>query len=143
VSLRSFYAFDQLRRHLGTSRAAQLVFGEDAALSVLRRVGDCRDRVRALVHPELVTGREDGFVSAAWTVKPGSTRRGEASCNLTERILEIPLAMTRRHASCGPRTDARASEPPRDPNTTARSMMCHRQLLECAEETSHQHVIAA
>ncbi len=35
VSLRSFYAFDQLRRHLGTSRAAQLVFGEDAALSVL------------------------------------------------------------------------------------------------------------
>ena len=47
--------------------------------------------MRALVHPELVTGREDGFVSAAWTVKPGSTRRGEASCNLTERILEIPL----------------------------------------------------
>ena len=43
------------------------------------------------MHPELVTGREDGFVSAAWTVKPGSTRRGEASCNLTERILEIPL----------------------------------------------------
>jgi hypothetical protein len=44
-----------------------------------------------VVHPELVTGREDGFVNAAWTVKPGSTRRGEASCNLTERILEVPL----------------------------------------------------
>jgi hypothetical protein len=35
VSLRSFYAFDELRRHLGPTRAAQLVFGEDAATSVL------------------------------------------------------------------------------------------------------------
>ncbi len=47
--------------------------------------------MRDVVHPELVTGRDDGFVNAAWTVKPGSTRRGEASCNLTERILEVPL----------------------------------------------------
>jgi hypothetical protein len=46
-----------------------------------------------MVHPELVTGREDGFVNAPWTVKPGSTRRGEASCNLTERILEVPLGI--------------------------------------------------
>ncbi len=35
VSLRSFYAFDELRRHLGPSRAAQLVFGEETAISVL------------------------------------------------------------------------------------------------------------
>src|SRR5664280_2697599 len=35
VSLRSFYAFDELRRHLGSPRAAQLVFGEDSATSVL------------------------------------------------------------------------------------------------------------
>jgi MoxR-like ATPase len=35
VSLRSFYAFDDLRRHHGTSRAAQLVFGEAAAQSIL------------------------------------------------------------------------------------------------------------
>ncbi len=35
VSLRSFYAFDQLRRHHGASRAAQLVFGGEAAQSVL------------------------------------------------------------------------------------------------------------
>lgn len=47
--------------------------------------------MRDVVHPELVTGREDGFVSAPWTVRPGSTRRGGASCNLTERILEVPL----------------------------------------------------
>ena len=43
------------------------------------------------MHPELVTGRDDGFLDAPWTVTPGSTRRGEASCNLTERILEVPL----------------------------------------------------
>jgi MoxR-like ATPase len=35
VSLRSFYAFDDLRRHHGTPRAAQLVFGASAAQSVL------------------------------------------------------------------------------------------------------------
>lgn len=43
------------------------------------------------MHPELVTGREDDFIDSPWTVRPGSTRRGEASCNLTERILEVPL----------------------------------------------------
>jgi MoxR-like ATPase len=35
VSLRSFYAFDELRRHHGPSRAAFLVFGEGVAQSVL------------------------------------------------------------------------------------------------------------
>jgi MoxR-like ATPase len=35
VSLRCFYAFDELRRHLGAARAAQLVFGEDVGTSVL------------------------------------------------------------------------------------------------------------
>jgi MoxR-like ATPase len=35
VSLRSFYAFDELRRRLGPQRAAYLVFGEDTATSVL------------------------------------------------------------------------------------------------------------
>jgi hypothetical protein len=35
VSLRSFYAFDELRRHLGPTRASQLVFGDDVAMSIL------------------------------------------------------------------------------------------------------------
>ncbi|HUZ42564.1 MAG TPA: hypothetical protein VMU68_14370 [Acidimicrobiales bacterium] len=47
--------------------------------------------MNATIYPELVVGRDDGFVYAPWTVRPGSTRRGEASCNLTERILEVPL----------------------------------------------------
>ncbi len=35
VSLRSFYAFDQLRHHYGALRAAQLVFGGDRAGGIL------------------------------------------------------------------------------------------------------------
>jgi MoxR-like ATPase len=35
VSLRSFYAFDDLRRHCGATRAAHLVFGAASASSVL------------------------------------------------------------------------------------------------------------
>ena len=35
ISLRSFYAFDDLRRHFGASRAAHLVFGPVGAVGVL------------------------------------------------------------------------------------------------------------
>lgn len=35
ISLRSFYAYDRLRRHYGESRAASLVFGADRAEAVL------------------------------------------------------------------------------------------------------------
>jgi MoxR-like ATPase len=35
ISLRSFYAFDDLRRQCGATRAAHLVFGDDVAASVL------------------------------------------------------------------------------------------------------------
>jgi MoxR-like ATPase len=35
VSLRSFYAFDQLRRHVGASRAAHLAFGDDVATGIV------------------------------------------------------------------------------------------------------------
>ena len=42
------------------------------------------------VFPELVTGREDNFVAKRWRVDLGSTLRGDASCNLTERVLQVP-----------------------------------------------------
>jgi hypothetical protein len=35
VSLRSFYAFDEMRRQVGAHRAAQLVFGDDVGRTVL------------------------------------------------------------------------------------------------------------
>lgn len=44
-----------------------------------------------VVFPELLSGREDGLVSRAWTIEEGSTMRGAASCNLSERVLEVPL----------------------------------------------------
>lgn len=42
--------------------------------------------------PELVTGREDGTPEGTWSVIAGSTARGSASCNVAERVLEVPLA---------------------------------------------------
>ena len=45
----------------------------------------------ASVYPELVTGREDGFAPGGWAVESGSTLRGDASCNLSERVLRVPL----------------------------------------------------
>ena len=45
------------------------------------------------VFPELVTGREDGFDAGPWRVEPGSTSRGGASCDLTRRVLEVPLGV--------------------------------------------------
>lgn len=43
------------------------------------------------VFPELVTGRDDDFAVRAWRVREGSSLRGEASCNITDRILEVPF----------------------------------------------------
>jgi hypothetical protein len=45
---------------------------------------------KSLIFPELL-GRDDDESSGPWIVKEGSTMRGSASCNLTDRILEVPL----------------------------------------------------
>jgi hypothetical protein len=96
----------------------------------------------SVVHPELVTGREDGFVNAPWTVKPGSTRRGEASCNLTERILEVPLGadatsrVVRAHELMHARVSPHVIE-----HYGALDEMAPR-ALECAEELRINTLIA-
>ncbi len=43
------------------------------------------------VFPELVAGRQDGLPLGRWLVEGGTTRRGQASCNLRDRVLEVPL----------------------------------------------------
>ena len=92
VSLRSFYAFDQLRRHCGRrARRRAGLRGRRGARRCSTRWPSAPWRERSPVYPELVTGREDGFGAGAWRVREGSTRRGEASCDLAERILEVPL----------------------------------------------------
>ncbi len=46
---------------------------------------------RSVIYPELLRGREDDDSLEPWTVQEGSTARGAASCNLTDRVLEVPL----------------------------------------------------
>lgn len=43
------------------------------------------------VYPELVAGRRDRDPVSAWLVKEGTTERGGASCDLSRRVLEVPL----------------------------------------------------
>ncbi|HEY5104134.1 MAG TPA: hypothetical protein VII65_03730 [Acidimicrobiales bacterium] len=45
---------------------------------------------RGVIFPELVSGRDDEVDDRPWTVQEGSTMRGSASCNLSQRILEVP-----------------------------------------------------
>jgi len=47
--------------------------------------------IRGVIFPELLSGREDEDLSEPWTVREGSTGRGAASCDLSARILEVPL----------------------------------------------------
>lgn len=44
-----------------------------------------------VIFPELLSGREDDVAAGPWTVRESSTMRGAASCNLSERVLEVPL----------------------------------------------------
>ncbi len=46
---------------------------------------------RVPVYPELVTGRRDGVAPGRWSVREGTTRRGGASCDLHQRVLEVPF----------------------------------------------------
>ncbi|MBW4029624.1 MAG: hypothetical protein HIU57_02960 [Acidobacteria bacterium] len=47
----------------------------------------------ATAYPELVDGRRDGFEQGPWRVEVGSSLRGGASCNLTERVLRVPAGV--------------------------------------------------
>ena len=42
------------------------------------------------VFPELITGRDDGFAVGPWRIERGSSWRGEASCDLAQRVLKVP-----------------------------------------------------
>jgi len=49
---------------------------------------------RAVIFPELLSGREDEDLAQPWIVREGSTNRGAASCDLAARILEVPLDLS-------------------------------------------------
>ena len=50
--------------------------------------------MNSVIFPELLSRREDNNVNGAWEVHGCSTMRGEASCNLGEQVLEVPLEST-------------------------------------------------
>ena len=85
-------------------------------------------------HPELVTGRDDGFESGRWTVTAGSTRRGDASCNLTDRALHVPLGRdaTSRVVRAHELMHARVSPHLREHYGALEDLSP--RALECAEE---------
>lgn len=92
--------------------------------------------------PELLVGREDGFVGGPWTINRGTTHRGGASCNLTERVLTVPLEQSpvARVVRAHELTHARIS-----PYTTTLAPCpsdVSPRALECAEEYRVNTVLA-
>lgn len=87
----------------------------------------------SLAYPELVVGRRDGFEQGLWRIELGTSRRGDASCNLTERILRVPLGsdstarIVRAHELMHVRVSPHSHWSSLHAGISARS-------LECAEE---------
>lgn len=86
------------------------------------------------VYPELVDGRRDGFEQGRWQIEVGSSVRGGASCNLTERVLTVPAGadgvsrVIRAHELMHIRVSPfDAEHVPSDADVSPRA-------LECAEE---------
>ncbi len=89
---------------------------------------------RGVVFPELVNGREDEESLRAWSIQEGSTMRGAASCNVAERILEVPLGVgeLERLVRAHELMHARVSP---HPHHLSRSLdEVSARALECAEE---------
>lgn len=98
--------------------------------------------MRGTVYPELVSGRRDGFEQGAWTVEPGSTSRGGASCNLSLRVLRVPngadevARVVRAHELMHIRVSPFLSDHvPLDAEISPRA-------LECAEEFRINHLLS-
>ena len=86
------------------------------------------------VYPELVDGRRDGFEQGRWQIEIGASVRGGASCNLTERVLRVPVGndgasrVIRAHELMHIRVSPfDGDHVPSDADITPRAM-------ECAEE---------
>lgn len=90
--------------------------------------------MRDCVFPELVTGREDGYTNGPWTLDVGTTARGDASCNLSERILRVPLGVdeTSRVVRAHELTHIRVSPHACDRDVWLGAV--EPRAIECAEE---------
>ena len=86
------------------------------------------------VFPELVTGRDDGLVPGAWRVSRGSSQRGGASCNFTERILTVPLGTPPVHRAVRAHELVHLRVSPHTRLAAEATWGIHDRALECAEE---------
>lgn len=88
----------------------------------------------AVVFPELLSGREDETIVQPWTVEEGSTARGSASCNLTERILEVPFGPSAQARVVRAHELMHARVSPHVQHLIAALTEVSPRALECAEE---------
>ena len=98
---------------------------------------------RGRVFPELLAGREDDVVAGAWTVREGTSMRGAASCNLADRVLEVPLgdgARVDRVVRAHELMHARVSPHARPPRRALDEVSP--RALECAEELRVNSLLA-
>ncbi len=96
----------------------------------------------APVFPELVTGRADGFIPSAWRIERGSTWRGDASCDLSGRILRVPWETDERArvVRAHELVHVRVSPHRRDWGTSIADVSY--RALECAEEMRVNTILA-
>jgi len=87
------------------------------------------------VYPALAAAREDGFVPGPWTIQEGQARRGAASCDVNNRVMEVPgePTMSARLVRAHELTHARVS-PTGDVLERAWAEGIHERALSCAEE---------
>ncbi len=87
----------------------------------------------SVIYPELVAGRADDEWRA-WTIREGSTSRGEASCNLHDRVLEVPLGEGEQARAVRAHELMHARVSPRVEHLMKALDEVAPRALECAEE---------
>lgn len=85
------------------------------------------------VFPELTAGRQDDFELRPWIIHEGTSLRGGASCNFTDRLLTVPLGTTVADRVVQAHELAHTRVSPHTP-VLAGPLGAHSRALECAEE---------
>lgn len=87
-----------------------------------------------MIYPELLGERDDDVEAGVWTVRQGTTMRGGASCNLTERVLHVPLDSSEASRVVRAHELMHARISPRSHHFARALHDVDARALECAEE---------
>ena len=95
------------------------------------------------VYPAIAAQRNDGFVPGPWTIEEGRAMRGAASCDVNNRVLQVPGApdQVARLVRAHELTHARVS-PTGDVLERAWAEGIHPHALACAEEARVNFLVA-